>query len=655
MCGICGVIGFDSQQQGALAVGRMMRSMIHRGPDCEGLFAVSGAAFGMRRLSIIDLPGGNQPIWNEPGTLALIFNGEIYNFRELRKSLEALGHVFQTQSDTEVIVHAYETWGEDCVRHLRGMFSLAILEMPDGRAGRLRRVFLARDRLGIKPLYYAEHGGKFFFASEVRALLSSECLPRLLSRSALTNFLLFGSVGEPETLVDGIYSLPPGHCGFVSGETPGGSFAPTAYWSYREAFGMKYNLAHEAAPEARLREKLEESVHYHLEADVPLGIFLSSGIDSTALAAIASRQRSGIRTFTVNFSEREFSEAEVSRGAARRLGTEHSELLLSGDDMRVRLDEAIDAFDQPSMDGINTFFVSWAARQAGLKVALSGLGSDELFGGYDTFRFVPQVSRLVAFSRIFPATLRKATSALIKLFADRKLRPDASRKLAAALSTSSDLLHPYFYTRTLFPPQIAADMFRLDESTTTKSQWYQWLLQIAKEAASLDTFSSVSWLETRSYLVNTLLRDTDTMSMCHSLEVRVPFLDHPLVEWTLSLPASAKRGGARKALLVEALGDLLPPEIIMQRKRTFTLPWENWLRGPLRERIEASVSELSPSLSLVLNDGQVKNIWRDFLLGRTSWSRPWSLFVLNEWVKRNLDIVKQYSAQDEVRVANATA
>jgi asparagine synthase (glutamine-hydrolysing) len=655
MCGICGVIGFDSQQQAAPIVQRMMRAMIHRGPDGEGLLAAPRAVLGMRRLSIIDLPGGNQPIWNEAGTLAVVFNGEIYNFRELRRTLEAAGHIFRTQSDTEVIVYAYETWGEDCVRRLRGMFAFAILEMPEGKLSRPRRIFLARDRMGIKPLYYAQSAGKFFFASEVHALLASDCLPRQISPTAIESYLLFGSVGEPETLVEGIYSLPPGHCGFVSCDAPSNSFSPAAYWGFHEAFAGGQKLTQEGRPAVRLREKVEDSVRCHLEADVPLGVFLSSGIDSTALASIASRQRSGISTFTVVFPDQEFSEAEIARQTARRLETNHTELSLSGDEMRARLDEAIDSFDQPSMDGVNTFFVSWAAHQAGLKVALSGLGSDELFGGYDTFCFVPRLSRLTALSRILPAPLRQAAAPVLQAFASRNLQPDAARKLAAALSGPGEFPHPYFFTRTLFPPQFAAALLHKNENAAKNSLWYQWLLRNTQDSASLDSFTAVSWLETRSYLVNTLLRDTDTMSMRHSLEVRVPFLDHPLVEWTLRLPAVAKNNGTRKALLIEALGDLLPKEIVRQPKRTFTLPWENWLRGPLRARMESCLTDLCPALRSVIEQTAVTKIWQDFLAGRTSWSRPWSLFVLNEWTRRNLECATQNPAREEIGVANATA
>lgn len=620
-----------------MALQSMMCVMKHRGPDGDGMFVAPFAAVGMQRLSIIDLPGGQQPIWNEAGTLAVVFNGEIYNFRELRQSLESAGHIFATQSDTEVIVHAYESWGEECVRHLRGMFALAIVEMPDGRTGRPRRVFLARDRIGIKPLYYAMAEGKFFFASEVRALLASNCIPRRLSPAGVSSYLLFGSAAEPGTLVEGICSLAPGHRVYVSCDAPTASFRSDAYWGVADATRQNPARSQEISPALQVRSLLEDSVRCHLLADVPLGIFLSSGIDSTALAAVASRERSGIKTFTVVFPEQEFSEAAAARRMAKRLGTDHSELLLTGDDMRSRLDGAIAAFDQPSMDGVNTFFVSWAARQVGLKVALSGLGSDEIFGGYSTFRSTPQIARLMAWSRWLPPPLRQASSSALRISAKRSGHPDAILKLAAAFSGPANFPHPYFFTRTLFSLPFVSQLCPGGRNGWRESPWWRWLTSAAGEARELDAFTAVSWLETRSYLANTLLRDTDTMSMRHSLEVRVPFLDHPLVELTLGLPGAVKnRNGVRKTLLIEALGNLLPEEITAQRKRTFTLPWEGWLRGPLRERIESGLANCDQALGEIIDKNVMKNVWQDFLAKRTSWSRPWSLFVLNEWTRRNL-------------------
>jgi asparagine synthase (glutamine-hydrolysing) len=644
MCGICGIIGSENRPETIERLGRMMRAMTHRGPDGEGIFVTARAGIGMRRLSIIDLPGGHQPIWNESGTLAVVFNGEIYNFCELRRSLESTGHVFRTQSDTESIIHAYEEWGRDCVQHLRGMFAFAVAEVPDGKANPARRVFLARDRMGIKPLYYGVADGTFLFASEVRALLASGCIPRRLCASAVSSYLLFGAVGEPETLVEGVHSVPPGHCGYVSCDAASPSFRPEPYWNAAEATKPSITGSRESSA-AQVRAALEDSVRHHLIADVPLGIFLSSGIDSTAIAAIASKEHTRVKTFTVAFSEEEFSEGAIARTTANFLGTDHSEFLLTADEMRFRLDEAIAAFDQPSADGVNTYFVSWAARRAGLKVALSGLGSDELFGGYSTFAATPRIAALMAWARYAPQPVRKAVSTLVLSGTTHGERPDAMPKASAAFLRPSDFPHPYFFTRTLFPPQDVTRLLHSSSAVWADSSWWRWISDAAADTTNMDRFTSVSWLETRSYLVDMLLRDTDTMSMCHSLEVRVPFLDDPLVRTALSCPETAKnKKGARKALLIEAVGDLLPKNATQQAKRTFTLPWEVWLRGPLRAQVESGLRNCDAAVASIIDIREVKTVWEDFLAGRTSWSRPWGIFVLSEWARRNLTITPDASA-----------
>jgi asparagine synthase (glutamine-hydrolysing) len=639
MCGICGAIGFQSNETGEVIVRRMMAAIVHRGPDEEGILIASGVAAGTRRLSIIDLPGGSQPIWNNAGTLAVLFNGEIYNFRELRQELESAGHEFRTHSDTEVIVHAYEAWGEECLRRLRGMFAFAIVEMPQGRSGAPARVFIARDRLGIKPLYYTIGGRNFLFASEVRALLASNCVPARLSDEAITSYLLFGSVSEPMTLVEGVASLPPGHCMAIPIGDAARCPEPRCYWAIADEMQQARRASSEdwLTPAMRVRALMEDAVRSHLVADVPVGVFLSSGLDSTAIAALASRAQKGIHTFTVAFPDTEFSEAEKAGHTAKRLGTDHREFALSDQEMLARLDEAVSSFDQPSMDGINTYFVSWAARQAGLKVALSGLGSDELFGGYASFRDAPRVASLAAMARVLPRPFRQFTAAQIQGSKTLHLSPDASRKAFAAWLDPDLLPHSYFFTRALFAPQVVASMLNESGKSWNQASWGRWLSKAAQDSRSMDKFTSISWLELRSYLVNTLLRDTDAMSMRHSLEVRVPFLDSPLVEYVLSLPASEKNGRGRpKELLIKALGDLLPGELVSQPKRTFTFPWEKWLRGPLGERVAAGLSDWSPALESRVHATLARSVWTDFLEGWTTWSRPWSLYVLNEWVKRNL-------------------
>jgi len=623
-------------------VRRMMAAIVHRGPDEEGILIASLVIAGTRRLSIIDLPGGSQPVWNETATLAIVFNGEIYNFRELRAELESQGHQFRTRSDTEVIVHAYEAWGENCVQRLEGMFAFAVVEMPQGRAGRASRVFLARDRLGIKPLYYTMANGALLFASEVRALLASGCVAARLSVDTVPSYLLFGSVSEPCTLIEGVVSLPPGHSMIVNSAAPIAKPEPKSYWGIAADSGNTKNGSRlhdpSASPAKQVRTLLEDGVRSHLVADVPVGVFLSSGIDSTAIAALACRAQGGIHTFTVAFPDIEFSEAERARRIAERLGTEHSEYTLSDQEMLARLDEAIAGFDQPSMDGINTYFVSWAARQSGLKVALSGLGSDELFGGYTSFRATRQVVSIAKLARFVPKSLRSLVANAGDHGGAFHLSRDAFRKGLAAWLDPQSFPHAYFFTRALFTPQSVARARKETADGWHSTSWWRWITEAAREARSMDEFTAVSWLELRSYLLNTLLRDTDAMSMRHSLEVRVPFLDSALVEYVLLLPESVKRKQSRpKSLLIEALGDLLPEEIAAQQKLTFTFPWENWLRGALAKRVAAGLAEWSPALKSQVSRNFALGVWKDFEQGHTTWSRPWSLYVLNEWVKQNID------------------
>ena len=666
MCGICGVIDLSRSGDAPAMVRRMTPTMSHRGPDDEGYLSAGPLSLGMRRLSIIDLEGGHQPIFNEDGSVGVVLNGEIYNFQELRKQLTDRGHSFRSRSDSEVIAHAYEEWGAECVDHLRGMFAFAVYDRRDsleGSDGELSgRLFLARDRLGIKPLYYYEDSQRLLFASEVRTLLASGAIPGKLSRAALESYLLFGSVSEPMTLIDGVLSLPPGHMMTVPLRAQSIAATPESYWNMAErgwgdagnrrqgdgetgGRGEGTNAARNGNPSEsdavvashRVRRLLEESVRRHLIADVPVGVFLSSGIDSTSLAAIASREVAGVHTFTIVFPETEFSEASMARRTAEKFGTTHQELMLSGDDLLARLGEAVGALDQPSIDGINTYFVSWGAKQAGLKVALSGLGGDEVFGGYSTFRRTPQYQKIAALGSGVPKGWRSAMATVFAGAGEATVRGDATRKLAALWDDAGSLPHPYFFARALFTPKQVTELMKGDQTGHQDVHWWNWLAKNVRQANQRDAFTAVSWMETRSYLVSTLLRDTDSMSMAHSLEVRVPFLDHLLVEFVTDLPEKLKRhNGTPKGLLVGALEDLLPPEVVHQPKRGFTFPWAKWLQGPLKQVVEKGLAELSPDLERVLAQERTVGVWKSYLNGHTSWSRPWSLYVLNEWAKRHL-------------------
>jgi asparagine synthase (glutamine-hydrolysing) len=702
----------------------------------------------MRRLSIIDIAGGHQPIFNDERTVGVVLNGEIYNFQELQKQLADRGHKFHTRSDSEVVVHAYEEWGAQCVERLQGMFALAIWDgrnefrvssskfqvteeefrgaeknnhggtentedarrREDARTGGDARgpsaegkLFLARDRMGIKPLYYYAPGARFqvssskfqvkskpetrnskdetyrlepgtwnlkletfLFASEVRTLLASGLVPRKLSREAVESYLLFGSVSEPLTLIEDVVSLPPGSRMTITFGAKRNEISVERYWSIAGVSSSKFQVSGSETdknppataggtdknggsvvltvaggssitsvePAKRVRALLEQSVRGHLIADVPVGVFLSGGIDSTALAALASREVSGVHTFTVAFPEGEFSEAAIARRTAQTLGTTHREVMLSGDEMLAQLNEAVGALDLPTMDGINTYFVSASARAAGLKVALSGLGGDEVFGGYKSFRRTPQYQRVARAGEYMPAGVRRAMSAAMSGAGARFISGDAGRKISALWKDSDSLPDPYYFNRLVFTPEQVARLMRGGVGTT--SAWRDWLNVSAQHARQLDSFAAVSCLEAESYLVNTLLRDTDSMSMAHSLEVRVPFLDHPLVEYVTHLPARVKLGDGRpKALLIAAMAELLPAEVVNQPKRGFTFPWAEWLRGPLKQRVEEGLLNLCPALAEIVDGKTARGVWQSYLDGKTSWSRPWSLYVLNQWVKRH--------------------
>jgi asparagine synthase (glutamine-hydrolysing) len=628
----------------------MASAMRHRGPDEEGFLIgdprATGLALGMRRLSIIDLAGGQQPIWNETRDVAVIYNGELYNYRGLRERLKLLGHHFATQSDTEILVHAWEEWGEECLTELRGMFAFALLDLR-GRFATAPLLFLARDPLGIKPLYYTQTAQGFAFASEVRALLASGIVPKQISQDALTSYLLFGSASEPVSLVEGVFSLPPGHRMLLY--VPERRRVPRArpWWDPQTSSASRDSRKPKDLDSAakELRPVLEDAVRAHLIADVPVGLFLSSGLDSGAIAALAALTQVGIRSFTLSFPGTSYDEAPLARKIAQRCGTQHTEVPLDGSAMLGRIDEAVAGLDQPTMDGINTYFVSWAAREAGLKVALSGLGGDELFAGYASFANTALLQRLTRLAWFVPRPLRRAAAPLMASILGARMSRDAAGKAVAAWTDPDTLPHPYFYARALFPPgqiqRLMEPRFRPStvgsDGVTLEPTWLGWLDRTASEARKLEPVAATAWLEMRCYMASTLLRDTDSVSMARSLEVRVPLLDTTLVEFVSSLPDVARhRAGTQKALLVEALGGLLPEEVLGQRKKTFTLPWEAWLRGPLRPRLEASFADIAPALAPQLRVEGVRGVWAAFLEGKTSWSRPWALYVLNEWCRHHL-------------------
>ncbi|HKG48388.1 MAG TPA: asparagine synthase (glutamine-hydrolyzing) [Pyrinomonadaceae bacterium] len=609
MCSISGL--FSTAPTSPETVVRMNRAQQHRGPDDHGIasctFPGGEVLLGNTRLAIIDTSrAGHQPM-NDPQTGNWItYNGETYNFEDLRRELD--DDSWFSNTDTEVVLRAYAQWGVDAFHKLRGMFALAIWDH------RTQTLLLARDPLGIKPLYYYTDQHKFVFASELRALLASGVVPRKLSAAGIESYLANGSVESPLTIVEGIKQLLPGHCLQVSAnELRDVEFATP---NVTESAGNRDDAV------VRLRSELEESVRLHLVSDVPLGVFLSGGMDSSALVALMSRlsdQRP--KTFSVVFDETAYTEAPFSRAIAERFNTDHSEIRLSEDRMLELLPGAIGAIDQPTMDGINTYIVSSAVKSEGITVALSGLGGDELFAGYPSFR------RALRFSAMSPASKRvlRAASGVGKFALNGSVQRHKFWQLANSEGRPEDV---YRISRQLFSTDAVTQLTGRDSRDHSSNGHRQ----------DSDVVNAISRLELRGYMTNTLLRDTDAMSMAHSLEVRVPFVDVKVVDYVLSLPGKWKLGSAGpKPLLADTMSDLLPRELMSRPKMGFTLPFEKWMHGSLRSEIAAVLQDDSRLSVAGLNAELVGKVWRKFLEKprAVGWSRPWAIYVLVKWCEVN--------------------
>lgn len=629
MCGIFGIAVHNAQiPEGILERGT--QSLAHRGPDDSGTIVVRESApeaveigLGNRRLAILDLsPLAHQPMHDPATGNWIVYNGEIYNFREIRSELEGSGTSFTSHSDTEVVLKAYARWGHECLNKFRGMFAFAIWN-----AGQ-RQLFLARDPMGIKPLYYSDSGSFLLFASEVRSLLGTGLIPAQIDHAGLANYMAFGSAYDPLTLIRGIRALPAGHT--LIWER--GTVRISRYWDLVDDVCP---AADEPVPAWELKPLLEEAVRMQLISDVPVGVFLSGGIDSSALVSILSRGGVTPSTFSIVFREADFSEAEHSRAIAAKFHTDHHEITVSENDVLAAIPDALKAMDLPTMDGINTYFVSRETRRAGIKVALSGLGGDEVFAGYSSFRTVPRMERLARLWKRVPGIARDGLGAT---FGALTPASDQNRKLVSLMLSNGDTLHPYFVSRMLYIPEqrdsLLRDANREVVETAIASQ-----RDLLNRSLRLDPINRVSYLESRCYMLNTLLRDADFMSMSQGLEVRVPLIDHLLAKAVLSLPGRSKVNATPKKLLVNALEDSLPDDIVHRPKRGFTLPFEHWMRKELRSEIEPVLQARridEGPLGTLLNGKQVEQVWHDFLQGATSWSRPWSLFVLQRWCELHL-------------------
>lgn len=605
MCRIAGIIDFNKSLGYEIkpALISMRDVMTHGGPDDAGFYLNNdlGIALGHRRLSIIDLSSlGHQPMSNSDETIWITYNGEIYNFQELKDDLIKIGYHFKSRTDTEVLIYGYEEWGiEKLLFRLRGMFAFAILDLRNPSY----KLFLAKDRFGIKPLYYYKDKEKFVFASEVRAILRSGLVPDEKSLEAMVRFLQLGSVPVPLTTVKNVFALPSGHYIEITPE----KFNIKQYYNLAEVFSSKENenISFEEAA-GQTRKLLEESVKLHLVSDVPVGVFLSGGIDSSSLVSIASQmQEKPLTTLSIVFDEKNYSESYYSNLVSKQFKTNHNELLITKSDFANELPKIFEAMDESSINGVNVYFVSKAAREVGLTVVLSGIGGDEVFLGYSHF----QKARLLELFKKSPKLLQKT---LISMFYKFK----GFEKLSYLNNFSTE--GAYLLFRGLFTSLQIQALLGLSENELKEETQLAFNGPLGHELVK-----SFDYFEFKHYLQNQILKDTDFMSMRHAIEVRVPFLDHKLFEYVFNLPASIKFHDKKvnKSLLVKALRNELPKKIWNRPKMGFTLPFNNWIKKEWEMFQEISLDQD------IFDKKVIKEIWRNYLNGKVHWSRVWALVV----------------------------
>ena len=617
MCGIAGIVGASADGQvDADVLRRMCQTLVHRGPDEEGLFIKSGAALGMRRLRIIDLAGGQQPIFNEDRTVWVVFNGEIYNFLELRKELQAKGHRFLTHSDTEVIVHLYEDLGADCVGKLRGMFAIALFDE------RHRRLLLARDRLGKKPLHYAVSAGQLLFGSEIKAILAAAPELSTTNQQALLQYFYFGYIPDPITAFAPIQKLPPGHIL----EFENGVVRVRQYWNL-PVYGT-YSPASEEDCLEQLEAKLTDAVRVRLIADVPLGALLSGGTDSSTIVALMARASTGrVKTFSIGFRHPDFNEAHYARQVAERFNTEHHELILQPNVLET-IETISRSLEEPFGDSsmLPTYYVSSMARQY-VTVVLSGDGGDEAFGGYDRYHI-----HLRARSR-FP----------IPLWAGRWYRNQIYPRLRIgtpgrnlAYSVSLPWSERYIEAVSIVPIQrnFALLSSEFMNSFPSDSDPLNLFRHCLADAPASDPISQVLYLDTKTYLPGDILTKVDRMSMAASLEARVPMLDHIFLEWVASLAPQWKMGRKGQKYILRKLAERLgvPYEALHRPKQGFALPLLHWMRHELKELVLTLLLESRTLQRGYFNESGVRRVVNAFFQGQTDdYHEIWRLMMFELW------------------------
>ena len=618
MCGIAGIIGNENKQDAHNLIKTMCDQMQHRGPDAFGHFTQPNVALGHRRLSIIDLSdSANQPLFDSSGRYVIVFNGEIYNFKEVKALLP--NTIFKTSGDTEVILEAYKKWGKDCLHHLNGMFAFAIWDTVE------QFLFVARDRLGIKPFYYYLNNNKLFFASELRALLSTNLIPRKASYNAIVDFLSFQAVAAPNTIIEGIKQLLPGQYATFKD----GHFDIQFYWQLGTPRHYE-GLDNYDTIKSNVLSLLKAAVKRQLVSDVPLGVFLSGGIDSTALVALVSEvSDQPVDTFSIVFDEQEFNESESARFVAKKFNTRHHEILVKSSDFVKKIPHVLDSMDSLNMDGANVSLISEVTREKGIIVALSGLGGDEIFAGYHYFKFWDKIFK---YRKIWAnmGFLRHIATPLIK----RGVSPSSQYKFQKLMGNK------YLTINNAYPPLKNVFSSELNDLLSIPTDNVCLNPLLTANSTHIEKFPSLSQFsiaELSEYTANVLLNCTDQMTMAHSLEVRVPFLDHELIEYVLQVPDKYKYPNTPKQLLVESLGldTRIPRDIAFKKKTGFTLPFEHWMKTELRDFAEERIKGLSKRA--FMNEHAVLKYWDCYIKGDTSisWVRILCLVTLEHWLKKN--------------------
>ncbi len=605
MCGINGIFSFNNPLENAdYLLTKMNDSIAHRGPDAEGVFVDNNIALGHRRLSIIDVSNhANQPMYGL-NRYSLVFNGEIYNYQNLKSQLN---YDFETNSDSEVIIAAYHKWGEDCVKHFNGMFAFAIWD------NHKNELFIARDRVGIKPLYFYHDENQFVFSSQIKGILASGKIKPELNSSQLSNYLKFQTIYAPNTILKKIYLLEAGTTLLLDKS----GIKKEKYWS-TEKDKSQVNTDSYSETKTKVNSLLTNAVERRMVSDVPFGAFLSGGIDSSLMVALMSKvSTSPINTFNISFAEKEFSEAKYAEAVANKYKTNHTEINLTPNDLLNDIETAINFMDSPSADGINTFVVSKHTRKHGVKMAISGLGGDELFAGYPQFKQIEFLNKISCIDKL-PLSFRSFIAKEISKYSNRA----DLNKIASWLECEKwniQGLYPTFRQQST-----EADILQIINSKDKEGIIYH-------DKSTL--LNNMSANEINTYLQHVLLRDSDQMSMASALEVRVPFMDHELIDYVLTIPDNYKYPTTQKKLLVESFPDILTPEITNRKKMGFVFPWDNWLRNELKEFVEINLAELENYSDF--NISGIQNIWIKFLDGDKSiyWTQIWGLVVLGNWLK----------------------